>query len=658
MFIQVKLLRGLKDPLLYQAPDEWPTKNLVGTIVHVPLRNRVEVGIVTEQYAERPDQITFTIKEAFSIEAFPDDQHYQSFIKQLSNYYCVDPIHFIKRTRQFIAQKNTKERTRHEKKKENVACKAITLTDEQKTVYTFLAKNIITPAYTPTLLHGVTGSGKTEVYKKLITTAMAQNKSVILLLPEVTLATQFERLLHQELPSSITLHGFHSATSPREKRQLWKNVLNKKPIVIVGVHLPVLLPIANLGLIIIDEEHETGYQEKKHPKINSKEAALIRAKLCNIPILLGSATPSFSSLYNVSIKRWHFFQLKKRFSGSFPTIKTVFLTENKNRKNFWITKELHNAITDRLQKKEQTIIFINRRGFSFFVQCKECEFIFQCTSCSVSLTLHKNNILTCHYCSYSRSLPPQCPKCKADEKKFLKKGIGTQQVVTILQKLFPHARVERADMDTTTNKKKWQQTIADFSEQKIDILVGTQTITKGYHFPNVTLVGIIWADLNIHLPFYNAAETALQQLIQVAGRAGRQKEGSLVIAQSMGDHPIFNYLNEVDYLNFYKQEIASRKEVRYPPYVRFIEIEIKNTDETTIENESQDITFFLFDQAKKYPNTMILGPSKPPVHTIKKTHARKIYIKTDNIKTAIVLFQSINFLCYKSSIFFTPNPGQ
>ncbi|GAG91927.1 unnamed protein product, partial [marine sediment metagenome] len=226
MFIQVKLLRGLKEPLLYQTPKEWTTNDLVGTIVHVPLRNRVEIGIVIEQHDHRPDKSTFTVKDALSIEAFPDDAHYQSFIKQLSTYYCVDPIHFIKRTRQFITQRNTKERARTETENNNEIKKNVTLTEEQTTVYNFLADKIITSAYTPTLLHGVTGSGKTEVYKKLITLAIADNKSVLLLLPEVTLATQFERLLTQQLPNSITLLGFHSATSPRDKRQLWRNLLS------------------------------------------------------------------------------------------------------------------------------------------------------------------------------------------------------------------------------------------------------------------------------------------------------------------------------------------------------------------------------------------------------------------------------------------------
>jgi len=320
-----------------------------------------------------------------------------------------------------------------------------------------------------------------------------------------------------------------------------------------------ILPIANLGLVIVDEEHESGYQEKKHPKINTKDAAIIRSNMTGCPIILGSATPSISSLFNVKTKKWKFFQLKKRFAGTFPKIRTVFLNTKKFRKNFWISKELEDAIREKIASKEQVIIFLNRRGFSFFVQCKNCSFIFQCQNCSVSLTLHKDKRLTCHYCQYAIFQPERCPECKKHEKQFIKKGIGTQQVVTIIEELFPAAKIARADLDTTIRKKLWSQTIHDFEQGNIDILVGTQTITKGFHFPNVTLVGILWADLNLHFPIFNATETTLQQLIQVAGRAGRQHNESEVIVQTMSNHPVFNYLNETDYLKFYSSEIEKKE---------------------------------------------------------------------------------------------------
>ena len=339
------------------------------------------------------------------------------------------------------------------------------------------------------MFQGVTGSGKTEVYKHLIQAAISNNKSVILLLPEVSLAMRFESLLKITFPE-YALFGFHSGTSASIKKHVWNHLLQEKPCIIVGVHLPVLLPIKNVGLIIVDEEHESGYQEKKHPRIHTRDAAILRAHHYQIPIVLGSATPSFSTLWNVKQKGWNYFELKQRFSGNFPQMQIVNLHDKKARKHFWISEPLYKAMQDRLAKKEQIIIFINRRGYSFFVQCKSCGLIPTCNQCSVSLTLHNDYQLLCHYCGHIKQFEVHCFECKKDEAVFLKKGVGTEQVVTILEKLFPYAKIARADMQTTSKKKVWQETVENFAQGSIDILVGTQTVTKGYHFPGVTLVGV------------------------------------------------------------------------------------------------------------------------------------------------------------------------
>ena len=291
------------------------------------------------------------------------------------------------------------------------------------------------------------------------------------------------------------------------------------------------------------------------------------------------------------------------------------------------------------------------------MQCKKCSFVFECSNCSVSLTLHLNDYLICHYCGVSKQIPDKCPPCKVDKKEFLKKGIGTQQLVAILQKILPTARIDRADLDTTVNKKQWQQTMHDFEQGTIDILVGTQTITKGYHFPNVTLVGILWADLNLHFPMYNAAEHTLQQLIQVAGRAGRQRPESLVIAQTMMDHRIFDYLTEIDYLQFYEQELETRKLVNYPPIIRLAEIEIKHEDEKIIDIDAKLLALVLNAAIKKHNYEIkLLGPALPPVHKVKNMHIRKIYLKTPYFNHLIMAIKTVDKTKFKSSIFFTPNP--
>lgn len=654
MFILVRLLNGFKESLIYEVPSQWSHEVAVGSLVKVPLRNTVITAYVEQLIHEHPIT-SFAIKQALSLEQLPHDPHYVPFITQLAYYYQTEPLHFIKRIRHFLIQKEEQPLTEFFSELPIQNQSHITLTEEQEQVVSYMSKAIDQQAFTPTLLHGVTGSGKTEVYKKLIEQAVQTQKTVLLLLPEVTLAVQFMHLLKSQMGPQFPITSFHSATSVKEKKYVWASLHAGRPLLIIGVHLPLLLPIKNLGLIIIDEEHDCGYQEKKHPKVNSKEAALWRAQITNIPILLGSATPSIASLYNVKHKKWHFFQLKKRFSGIFPSLSIVELPNKKQRKNFWISTELERAIAQQLEKKEQTIIFLNRRGFSFFVQCKSCSFIFYCPSCSVSLTLHEGNDLICHYCNYTLPLPRSCSQCKTSE--FLKKGIGTQQIVQILQKMFPLARIARADLDATINKKTWQNTITSFQEGTIDILIGTQTITKGYHFPKVTLVGVLWADLNIHFPIYNALETTLQQLIQVAGRAGRTGLPSKVILQTMAQHDVFSYLNELDYLQFYAHELENRHLVGYPPCIRLAEIELKHTHENIVDQEAKIIANFLrqLSDSKKIDIT-VLGPTKPPLSKIKNWHMRKIYLKNSQIGNLIQLFAMINKNSYKSHIYFTPNP--
>lgn len=616
----------------------------------MPLQTQTIPALVIETSSQV--DVSYELKSVISLESFPADQIFLNFIKQVSYYYQVQPLVLIKRFRKFIEQKN-------EPKTEDAHCLTSANISNELSPDQLLACDKILPAinnshYQATILHGVTGSGKTEVYKKLINEALKLNKSVILLLPEVTLAIEFETILRPFFQEGLVF-SFHSTTSPKQKKMLWSALTNHKKCLIIGVHLPILLPINNLGLIIVDEEHETGYQEKKHPKLNSKELAILRANLYGIPIVLGSATPSISSLHNLNRAQWQIVSMPKRFSGAFPKIKLVEIGKDKKQPHFLISQELANSIQKRLNHKEQIIIFLNRRGYSFFVQCQICKFIFYCPNCSVSLTLHKDEMLRCHYCDYRTCLPAQCTKCPS--KNFIKKGVGTQQIVTILQKLFPCAKIERADLDTTSQKKAWQKTVVSFVNREINILVGTQTITKGYHFPGVTLVGILWADINLHLPMFNAAEVALQQILQVAGRAGRQSTASEVIVQTLTTHPIFNHLQEEAYLDFYATEINKRQITNYPPICRFVEIELTNRIEKTAEKEIYKLYEALEKKRPQISNMIeILGPVKPVVSKLKNWHTRKIYLKSDNITFLINLFRSIDQADYRSKIFFTPNP--
>ncbi len=652
MFVEVQLLKGLDKSLLYKVPKSFSSRQLIGSIVKVPLRNTKVSALVIKQFPTLQSPPKFEIKELLQVQILPQDKHYANYIDKLAKFYFIKPQSLYRRIQSFLYKKDKMEEELENPLKK-VSKKNVTLTQEQDAIVQSIQKHIDNSHYQTCLLHGVTGSGKTEVYKSLINRTLKQNKTVLFLLPEVSLSMQFEYLFKQQMPHVATF-SFHSLSKAKEKRSMWQSLVAQKPCLIIGVHLPVLLPIPNLGLIIIDEEHEAGFQEKKHPKINSKQAALWRAHLYNIPIVLGSATPSLTSLYNVSAKTWKFYQLKKRFSGTFPEIQTVLLTDKTRRKkrNFWLSQELEEEITTCLSQGKQAIIYLNRRGYSFFVQCKECGYTFECSNCSVSLTLHDKNNLRCHYCDYETLLPSNCPGCKADEKKLLKKGIGTQQLVQILQKRFPSARIERADLDSTKKKRNWQDTVKQFSQGNLDILVGTKTITKGYHFPNVTLVGILWGDLSLHLPQYNAGETTLQELIQVAGRAGRSSENSKVVMQIMQDHKIFNYINETSYLSFAKAEFNDRKEILYPPFCRLLCLEIRHKDADVVEREAQEIAEKMFDIiAQEKLSITLLGPAHPVVHKIQKIEIRHIFLKSRSFNELSQLLKTIMNTTTNSSKF-------
>lgn len=655
MFVQVKLLQYASKKFTYSVPFNLQSQITAGLLVQVPLKKQIVPAVITEIDCSK-QSYKFTVKSIIAIYPFPKDDRYADFLAILGQYYQVDSSTFLHRIQHFLSEKEETEQpiisdllaTGHQD---------VVLTDEQQLVYQSLVPAITAQKHESFVLHGVTGSGKTEIYKRLAQDCLRQGKAVILMLPEVCLALRFQKIFEMHF-ASVPVIGFHSAARVSQKKLLWQSLLEQTPIIIIGVHMPILLPIANLGLILVDEEHDPGYQEKKHPKLHSRDMAILKASMYQVPIVLGSATPSIQTLFNVQKRGWKKLEMLQRYAGKFPHVQLVSMKQKKKRKNFWITDELHEAIADRLNKNEQTIIFLNRRGYSFFVQCV-CGFIFSCHQCSVSLTLHSDGSLICHYCAHKEFLAQKCPECSVHAEEFLKKGIGTQQVVSILQKLFPTARIERADLDSTSKKRSWAQTVQQMQCKEIDILVGTQSITKGYHFPGVTLVGVLWADLNLHFPMYNASETCLQQLIQVAGRAGRQSDDSLVIVQAFDDHAIFQFLNEVDYQRFYDFEITKRIEVGYPPFKHICEIELKGNDQIQVEHEAKTVSELLkkYDAAQKM-EISILGPVPAMVHKIKSIYSQKLYLKSMSRNHLMQIFSQVPQDQFQSSIYFTIDPVQ
>lgn len=637
MFARVQLLNGFKQPLTYAIPTEWSdTHTLVGKVVLVPLQKRIEAALITEIISNlTPIEKTYKIRTIINQEVLPPDQNYQSFIKKTAQFYSLPEQKFLKKLQSFLFQKKVL-LPHPTNKSSQQASDQRTLNEEQKLAVKKIIESLHPTTYQPYLLYGVTGSGKTVVYEQIIEQAFLQKKSTLFLVPEVGLAVHFFKHFSSLFADKIPICQFHSASSADERKKTWTLLNNNQAGVIIGVHIPTLLPMPNLGLIIVDEEHDTSFQEQNHPKTNTREIAHIKAQTYKIPIVFGSATPSIHTLYTAQNRSWPILRLSQRYSGASPQIERIALLKDKKRPHFWISKRLQEEIKERLEKKEQSIVFLNRRGFSFFVQCASCGHIYTCPNCSVSLTVHSDKTIRCHYCDYQIAEPTTCTACKA--KKLLKKGIGTQQIVQMLENIFPEARIIRADLDTTKNKKKWNDTVEQITTGAVDIIVGTQTITKGYHFPKVTLVGIIWADISLSIPKYNACETTLHQLIQVAGRAGRVSEKSLVLVQYCTEHPIFSYINEENYNQFTEYEMAYRKKLGYPPYKKLIEFELQHAKETIVESESKKLGSFIKNLTTALS---LLGPAKPPIHKQKNFHIRTLYLKQSTYHEALKIIHKV-----------------
>lgn len=502
------------------------------------------------------------------------------------------------------------------------------------------------------LLHGVTGSGKTEIYIKYIQKFIEQKKQVLFLLPEIALTTQIVNRLRYYFGDMVGV--YHSRFSEFEKVEIWNRVLNfqKQPSsqyqIILGARSAILLPFSNLGLIIVDEEHDSSYkQNDPAPRYHARDAAAILASIHNAKLLLGSATPSVESYYNSKLNKYGLVSLSERYANSvLPEILTVDIKDAYRKKEMTsiFSHFLLKHIKEALDKKEQIILFQNRRGFSIRLECDFCGWIPKCKHCDVSLTYHKKtNLLKCHYCGYSISPMNICEECGSSQLKL--KGFGTEKINEELELLFPNAKIARMDLDTTRSKNSYQNMIQNFTNGKIDILIGTQMVTKGLDFKNVSLVGILNADNLISFPDFRAFERSFQIMSQVSGRAGRsQNKGKVIIQTYNPYHASIRYVMDNDYSSMFTSQIQERKILKYPPCYRLIKISVKHNDEETVNQAA----LLLATQIRKNLPHTILGPEFPLVAKIKNQFIKDIWIKVDgkmNLPdTKIVLQNVINIL--------------
>lgn len=491
------------------------------------------------------------------------------------------------------------------------------------------------------LLHGVTSSGKTEIYIKLIEKELKAGKQVLYLLPEIALTIQIVRRLQNHFGDKVGV--FHSNLNNSERVEVW-NSINNRFSILLGVRSSIFLPFTNLGLIIIDEEHDSSYkQQQPSPRYHARDSAIFLSSLHNSKVLLGSATPAIESYYNAKQGKFGFVELLKRYSDiKLPKIEPVDLKKGflKKQMNGFFSKKLIDQISIQLNQKKQIILFQNKRGYSKVLSCDSCGQVVCCKYCSVSLTYHKSfNQLKCHYCGFVDTLDSSCKYCSSNS--FIKKGFGTEQVVESLQEIFPDYNIVRMDHDTTRRKNAYEEIILDFQQQKIDILVGTQMIAKGFDFEKVSLVGIIDADSMLNYPDFRSHERAFQLLSQVSGRAGRkEKQGAVILQTYNPEHEIINYVKQHSYSKFYKLQISERKSFNYPPFSRLLFMNFRHTDHQVLDSVIEKFSSFLRESFKN----RVLGPEYPLVSKVKNYYIKSIMLKIEADKSFSEAKNIISFL--------------
>ena len=499
------------------------------------------------------------------------------------------------------------------------------------------------------LLHGVTGSGKTEIYLQAIAHALEQGKGAIVLVPEISLTPQTVERFKARFSSGklqTLVAVLHSHLSAGERHDEWHKIRQGRARIVIGARSAIFAPVDPVGLIIVDEEHEQTYKQEEAPRYHARDVAIMRGQMENAVVLLGSATPSLESYFNARKGKYSLLELPERVDDQkMPRVRVVDMRQaaTKEKGNLIFSPQLKEAIHQRLEKQEQTILFLNRRGWATALQCPKCGYVALCPNCSVSLTYHRiEQKLVCHICGQIEKVPMVCPgeKCRNPAIRF--SGTGTQRVEETLAKLFPNARTRRMDSDTMKRKDDYRKTLGDFRAGRIDILVGTQMIAKGLHFPNVTLVGIIHADSALHQPDFRAGERTFQLLTQVSGRAGRgDVEGEVFVQAFAPFHPAIQYARRHDYAGFYEQEIEFRDQLKYPPATRVALLTLKGRNEDKVKFSADHLKRELEKALKEFKDLVLAGPAPAPLLKAESFYRHQIMLRTRSMSKLSLALASL-----------------
>ena len=504
------------------------------------------------------------------------------------------------------------------------------LTDDQLQVLAEIDGRLHAGAYAGILLHGVTGSGKTEVYIRAMRVALSLGRAALMLVPEIALTPVFSRRLQMHFGDQVAI--FHSSLSRGERFDEWTRVRNGEARIVIGTRSAVFAPIKDLGLVIVDEEHESTYRQQDSPHYNGRDTAIVRAQKESAVVILGSATPSLESFHNAQTGKYQYLQMPNRLGNRSLAVAEIIDMRDvfaRHQKPQVFSDELLSAIRETHEKHEQSIILLNRRGYSSFVLCRSCGESVQCPNCDVTLTYHRSeSVIICHYCNHREAAPQKCPNCQGKYIYYV--GEGTQQIEEQLRKFFPELRIARIDRDTASRRDDFERSLNDFGAGKVDMLVGTQILAKGHDFPNVTLVGVVSVDAGMALPDFRAAERTFQLLTQVAGRAGRGHRAGKVLIQTYHPyHYALRHASAQDYAGFYGEEIRHRENHTYPPFVALASLLVHGADLKRVRSEAVELRKEL-DLANTERAARVLGPAPAPLARLKGEYRMQLLIKCRN----------------------------
>ena len=612
-YYKIALPKPLYQPLIYHSPEVIER----GRFVLVPLLSGKTTGLVLSQVKKKPD---FKSKEILKV--FKDipllDSVRMEWLVWMSKYYFY-PLGLVANSC-FMPPLSEKQR-----KKQSYtplpkpSDKKIQLNEEQLKCASDIKK---TSSFKVHLLYGVTGSGKTEVYLDLMKTVIQKNKSVLFLLPEISLTPQLFQRVSAVFPETALIH---SSLSPRKKQIEWNQAVTGKKRILMGARSALFCPLPNLSLIIVDEEHESHFKQEEKLKYHARDSAIMLGHKYNIPVILGSATPSLETWHKFKTGKYQYHQLTKRFKGfPMPQVKIVDLKKQENKKlPFWLSEELFQELKNSLQKKEQSALFLNRRGQSSLSLCSFCGSPVKCPHCDISLVLHSNKYLVCHYCNYSSSMPQA--KCHPS-KEIIHRGVGTESVFSEIKKLFPEASVQLADSDHIHSSRQFQTLVEQMLKGKTDILVGTQMIAKGLDFPKLNLVGFILADMALYAQDFRSTEKCFQLITQMSGRAGRHNTGKVIIQTYSPDHHAIQKGSRMEFEKMAVQELKFRKQMHYPPFTRLALIQTSSPKKDKSLSLAKEIHKNILTAIQK-KKVQCLGPAPAPVFKLRSKYRYRILLK-------------------------------